>query len=133
VNYVNIMINVFYVINTINHFSPINLDCAQGSGDRFLPMSQDPLESHRHPAQQPTDLIAPEPEAAGCLGLMDSHPQIGYNTDRPYIGNDVGILEGNGRRVVVSIFTANHLGVGTILEDAIGRITEMVAAYYGGR
>jgi hypothetical protein len=127
------MINVCYVINPINRFSPVNLDCAQGSGDRLVPMSQDPLESRRPPAQRPTDLIAPEPEAVGCLGLMDSHPQIGYNTDRADIGNDVGILEGNGRRVVVSIFTANHFGVGTILEDAIGRITEMVAAYYGGR
>jgi hypothetical protein len=125
------MISVCYVINPINRISPISLDCAQGSRDRLVPMSQDPLETRRHLAHRPTDLIAPE--AGGCLGLMDSHPQIGYNTDRPHIGNDVGILEGNGRRVVVSIFTANHFGVGSILEDAIGRITEMVADYYGGR
>ncbi len=51
----------------------------------------------------------------------------------PYIGNDVGILEAGGRRVVVSIFTANHFGLGTVLEEAIGRITEQVADYFGNR
>jgi len=51
----------------------------------------------------------------------------------PYIGNDVGILEAPGRRVVVSIFTANHFGSGTMLEDAIGRVTEQVAGYFGNR
>ena len=51
----------------------------------------------------------------------------------PYIGNDVGVLEANGKRVIVSIFTANHFGNGTILEDAIGRVTELVASYFGNR
>jgi len=51
----------------------------------------------------------------------------------PYIGNDVGVLEANGKRVIVSIFTANHFGNGTILEDAIGRVTEQVANYFGNR
>jgi beta-lactamase class A len=51
----------------------------------------------------------------------------------PYIGNDVGILEGNGRQVVVSIFTANHFGMGTLLEQAIGLITEQAADYFGNR
>jgi beta-lactamase class A len=51
----------------------------------------------------------------------------------PYIGNDVGVLETGGKRIVVSIFTANHYGMGTMLEDAIGRITEQVAAYFGNR
>ena len=51
----------------------------------------------------------------------------------PYIGNDVGILEGSGRRVVVSIFTANHFGNGFLLEDAIGRVTEQVANYFGSK
>lgn len=51
----------------------------------------------------------------------------------PYIGNDVGVLEMPGRTVVVSVFTAHHYGVGTYLEDAIGRIGEQVANYYGYR
>jgi beta-lactamase class A len=51
----------------------------------------------------------------------------------PYIADDVGILESPGRRVVVSIFTANHFGSGTMLEDAIGRVTEQAAAYFGNR
>ena len=51
----------------------------------------------------------------------------------PYIGNDVGLLEGGGKRAVVSIFTANHFGLGTILEQAIGEITEQAAAYFGSR
>ena len=33
----------------------------------------------------------------------------------PYIGNDVGVLEAGGKRVVVSIFTANHFGMGSVL------------------
>jgi beta-lactamase class A len=51
----------------------------------------------------------------------------------PYIGNDVGILEGNGKQVVVSIFTANHFGMGMLLEQAIGQITEQAANYFGNR
>jgi beta-lactamase class A len=51
----------------------------------------------------------------------------------PYIGNDVGILEAPGRRVVVSIFTANHFGLGTLLEEAIGRVTEQAALHFAAR
>ena len=51
----------------------------------------------------------------------------------PYIGNDVGILEGQGKRVVVVVFTAKHHGVGSNLEDAIGRVAEQVADYYATR
>jgi beta-lactamase class A len=49
----------------------------------------------------------------------------------PYIGNDVGIIEAPGRHVVISVFTAHHTGVGPNLEDAIARIAEQVANYYG--
>lgn len=51
----------------------------------------------------------------------------------PYIGNDVGVLESEKQRIVISVFTAHHYGVGTYLEDGIGRIAELVANYYGGR
>ena len=51
----------------------------------------------------------------------------------PYIGNDVGIMELPGKNIVISVFTAHHYGVGTYLEDAIGRIAEQVANYYGYR
>jgi beta-lactamase class A len=51
----------------------------------------------------------------------------------PYIGNDVGILESQTRHVIMCVFTANHYGVGPYLEDAIGRIAEQVANYYGTR
>lgn len=51
----------------------------------------------------------------------------------PYIGNDVGIMEMAGKTIVISVFTAHHYGVGTYLEDAIGRIAEQVANYYGYR
>jgi beta-lactamase class A len=49
----------------------------------------------------------------------------------PFIGNDVGLLENNKYHVVLSIFTAQHYGVGPLLEDAIGRVAEQVANYYG--
>jgi beta-lactamase class A len=50
----------------------------------------------------------------------------------PYVGNDVGILESRDRNIVLCVFTAHHYGVGTYLEDAIGRVAELVANYYGG-
>lgn len=51
----------------------------------------------------------------------------------PYIGNDVGVIELPGRNIVISVFTAHHYGIGNYLEDAIGRIAEQVANYYGYR
>jgi beta-lactamase class A len=51
----------------------------------------------------------------------------------PYIGNDVGVLENPRRHVVLSVFTARHFGIGANLEDAIGRIGELVANYFGSR
>ena len=51
----------------------------------------------------------------------------------PYIGNDVGVLEADGRTIVISIFTANHFGSGERLEEAIGRVAEKVGDYYGYR
>jgi beta-lactamase class A len=51
----------------------------------------------------------------------------------PYIGNDVGVLESQSRRVVMSVFTANHFGNGAALEDAIGRIAELAGNYFAAR
>jgi beta-lactamase class A len=51
----------------------------------------------------------------------------------PYIGNDVGILESQNRNIVLSVFTARHFGIGAQLEDAIGRIGELVANYYAAQ
>ena len=51
----------------------------------------------------------------------------------PYIGNDVGILESPSRRIVMSVFTAQHFGAGVNLEDAIGRIAELTANYFATR
>jgi beta-lactamase class A len=51
----------------------------------------------------------------------------------PYIGNDVGILESRNRNIVLVIMDAHHTGIGTYLEDAVGRIAELVANYFGGQ
>ncbi|HUI54708.1 MAG TPA: serine hydrolase [Bryobacteraceae bacterium] len=51
----------------------------------------------------------------------------------PYIGNDVGVLESQSRRIVMSVFTANHFGAGAALEDAIGRIAELTGNYFAAR
>jgi beta-lactamase class A len=51
----------------------------------------------------------------------------------PYIGNDVGVLEGAGKRIVICVFTANHFGAGDRLEDAIGRVSELVGNYFAAR
>jgi hypothetical protein len=51
----------------------------------------------------------------------------------PYIGNDVRVLEGAGKRIVICVFTANHFGAGDRLEDAIGRIAELTGNYFGAK
>jgi beta-lactamase class A len=51
----------------------------------------------------------------------------------PYIGNDVGVLESQSRRIVISVFTAKHFGLGASLEDAIGRVAELTGNYFGAR
>lgn len=51
----------------------------------------------------------------------------------PYIGNDVGILESPQRNIVLCVFTARNFGAGPYLEDAIGRIGELVANYFSAR
>jgi beta-lactamase class A len=51
----------------------------------------------------------------------------------PYIGNDVGIMEGGGKHIVMSVFTANHFGAGDRLEEAIGRIAELTGNYFAAK
>jgi beta-lactamase class A len=51
----------------------------------------------------------------------------------PYIADDVGVLESTERKVVISVFTANHFGSGEALEETIGRVAEQVAAYFAFR
>jgi hypothetical protein len=45
----------------------------------------------------------------------------------------VGVLESPERKVIMSVFTAHHYGLGPQLEDSIGRIAEQVSNYYGYR
>jgi len=51
----------------------------------------------------------------------------------PYIGNDVGVLESQNHHIIMSVFTANHFGAGDRLEDAIGRVAELVGNYFAAR
>jgi beta-lactamase class A len=48
----------------------------------------------------------------------------------PYIANDVGFIETPRSRVVVVFFSAHHRGYYSELEDAIGRMSEQVWAYF---
>jgi beta-lactamase class A len=48
----------------------------------------------------------------------------------PYVGDDVGMLEGQGKTIIVSIFTANHFGSGEMLENAIGLVAKEAADYF---
>ena len=48
----------------------------------------------------------------------------------PYVGDDVGVLEGQGRTIVLSIFTGNHFGSGETLENAIGLVAREAADYF---
>lgn len=51
----------------------------------------------------------------------------------PYIANDVGLIETPAGRVVVVFFSAHHRGYYAELEDAIGRMSEQVWAYFNYR
>jgi len=51
----------------------------------------------------------------------------------PYVGDDVGVLEAQGRTIVLSIFTGNHFGSGEALENAIGLVSRDVADYFAFR
>jgi beta-lactamase class A len=51
----------------------------------------------------------------------------------PYIANDVGFIETPAGRVVVVFFSAHHRGFYSELEDAIGRMSEQVWAYFNYR
>ena len=51
----------------------------------------------------------------------------------PYVGDDVGVLEAQGRTIVLSIFTGNHFGSGEALENAIGLVSREVADYFAFR
>ena len=51
----------------------------------------------------------------------------------PYVGDDVGMLEAQGRTIIMSIFTGNHFGSGEALENAIGLVSKEVADYFAFR
>jgi beta-lactamase class A len=51
----------------------------------------------------------------------------------PYVGDDVGMLEGTGKTIVLSVFTGNHFGSGEMLENAIGLVAKEVGDYFGYR
>ena len=51
----------------------------------------------------------------------------------PFVGDDVGMLEGDGRTIIISIFTGNHFGSGEALENAIGLVAKDVADYFSYR
>jgi beta-lactamase class A len=51
----------------------------------------------------------------------------------PFVGDDVGMLEADGRTIVISVFTGNHFGSGEALENAIGLVARDVADYFAYR
>jgi beta-lactamase class A len=48
----------------------------------------------------------------------------------PYVGDDVGMLEAQGKTIVLSVFTGNHFGSGEALENAIGLVAKEVGDYF---
>lgn len=51
----------------------------------------------------------------------------------PFVGDDVGMLEAQGRTIIISIFTGMHFGSGEALENAIGLVARDVADYFAYR
>jgi beta-lactamase class A len=48
----------------------------------------------------------------------------------PYVADDVGMLEAQGRTIVITVFTNNHFGSGEMLENAIGLVAKEVGDYF---
>jgi beta-lactamase class A len=51
----------------------------------------------------------------------------------PHVADDVGMLEADGRTIVLSIYTNDHYGSGEMLENAIGLVSKSVADYFAYR
>jgi beta-lactamase class A len=51
----------------------------------------------------------------------------------PFVGDDVGMLEAQGRTIILSIFTGDHFGSGETLENAIGLVAKEVGDYFAYR
>jgi beta-lactamase class A len=51
----------------------------------------------------------------------------------PFVADDVGVLEGQGQTIVLSVFTGDHFGSGETLENAIGLVAKEVADYFAYR
>lgn len=66
---------------------------------------------------------------------MDGETRVPHKTGDfpPYIANDVGLISTATARVVVVFFSAHHRGYYSELEDAIGRMSEQVWAYFNYR
>ncbi|HEY7285355.1 MAG TPA: serine hydrolase [Vicinamibacterales bacterium] len=48
----------------------------------------------------------------------------------PHVADDVGMLEADGRTIILSIYTNDHYGSGEMLENAIGLVSKSVADYF---
>ncbi|MGE5243571.1 MAG: serine hydrolase [Betaproteobacteria bacterium] len=50
----------------------------------------------------------------------------------PFVADDVGVLERPGQRIVLTVLTDQREGAGSyeMLEDAIGRVAQQIAAYH---
>jgi beta-lactamase class A len=51
----------------------------------------------------------------------------------PFVADDVGVLEGQGQTIVLSVFTGDHFGSGETLENAIGLVAKEVGDYFAYR
>jgi beta-lactamase class A len=51
----------------------------------------------------------------------------------PFVADDVGVLEGQGQTIVLSVFTGDHFGSGETLENAVGLIAKEVGDYFAYR
>jgi len=48
----------------------------------------------------------------------------------PHVADDVGMLEADGRTIILSIYTNDHYGSGEMLENSIGLVSKSVADYF---
>jgi hypothetical protein len=97
--------------------------------------------THAQPAQKPLDRLRAMLEIMRAQLYRTRLPRYvtGYRLPHktgdflPFVGDDVGVLEADGKTIVISVFTANHFGSGEALENAIGLVARDAADYFAYR
>jgi beta-lactamase class A len=113
---------------------PFGLSSARDMGKLLEMMATNQAASERS-CKEMMRLMDMQQMSTRIPKYMDGQTRVPHKTGDfpPYIANDVGLIETSAGRVVVVFFSAHHRGYYSELEDAIGRMSEQVWAYFNYR